>query len=150
MWVYKPDDLGMFSINADVNRAKTFLIHRLASPPGSPGCISLYQAPPHDHEMFCDQICDSEYPEVIEARGLKKECWKSREGIKDNDYLDCATGCIILASFSGVQLYINPAGLQAPSSQSRPKRKYSEMYERKREFIREAGGGVGVYTEGVL
>jgi len=149
MWVYKPDDLGMFGISSDVNRAKTFLIHRLASPPGAPGCISLYQAPPHDHEMFCDQICDSEYPEVIEARGLKKECWKTREGSPDNDYLDCAAGCIVMASFSGAQLYMNPSTQQTVQS-PRPRRSYSEMYARKREFIREQGGGVGVWEEGLL
>jgi hypothetical protein len=150
MWVYKPDDLGMFSINADVNRAKTFLIHRFATPPGSNGCISLFQAPPHEHEMFCDQICDSEYPEVIEARGLKKECWKVREGTHDNDYLDCCTGCVIMASFAGAQLYVNPAAMQGPNKAPEKRRKYSEMYERKRAFIREQGGGVGVWEEGML
>lgn len=149
MWVYKPDDMGMFSINADVNRAKTFLIHRLATPPGSPGCISLFKAPPHDHEMFCDHICDSEYPEVIEARGLKKECWKEREGRHDNDFLDCAAGCIIMASFAGAQLHVNPAQQQSTTT-TKTKRKYSEMYERKKAFIREQGGGVGVWGEGYL
>jgi hypothetical protein len=149
MWVYKPDDLGMFGLSADVNRGKTFLIHRLASPPGSPGCISLYQAPPHDHEMFCNHVCDSEYPDVIEARGLKKECWKEREGTHDNDFLDSAVGCIMLASFSGAQLHMNPSTMETVQS-PRPKRHYSEMYRRKREFIRESGGGVGVYEEGYL
>lgn len=149
MWVYKPDDLGMFSLSADVNRGKTFLIHRLASPPGSPGCISLYQAPPHEHELFCNHVCDSEYPEVIEARGLRKECWKERDGSQDNDYLDCAVGCCIIGSFSGAQLYMNPQTQQSVNT-PRPKRKYSEMYEQKRAFIKEMGGGVGVWEEGLL
>lgn len=150
LWVYKPDDLGMFFLSADVNRGKTFLIHRLASPPGSPGCISLFQAPPHDHEMFSNHVCDSEYPEVIEARGLKKECWKIRDNRPDNDYLDCAVGCIMMASFSGAQLYMNPNTQQATQSPRSKRRSYSELYERKRQFIREQGGGVGVWAEGVL
>lgn len=109
-WVYRPDKRGMFGMLADVNRLKSFLFNRLASPPGSPGSIGVYQAPVEEHETWARHICDSEYPIDVTARGVKKETWKEKDGRPDNDWLDCAAGCVAMASWAGACLRASEAG----------------------------------------
>lgn len=101
-WVIRPNPDGMWYMAADVNRLKDFLFARLATPMGAPGCVSLYSAPAEQHELIAHHICSSEYPEPISARGITKNQWTVREGTAfDNDYLDCASGCMALAGFCG-------------------------------------------------
>lgn len=127
-WIYKPDASGQYYLAADVNRLKSFLMARLASPPGSPGCISLFDAPPEIHEMFARHICDSEYPETIIAKNRTKDLWQLREGKPDNDYLDGAAGCMALASYMGAYIRTQAAG---PSQSST--RKLSQQWHAKRQ-----------------
>ena len=54
-WVIRPNPDGMFYMASDVNRHKDFLMARFASPPGSSGCLSIFEGTPDDHEMFADQ-----------------------------------------------------------------------------------------------
>lgn len=132
-WIWKPDPMGLYYLLVDVNRMKTFLFQRLASPPGSPGSISLFDGPPEVHELFAEHVCESEYPEVIlnQTTALKKEMWKERESVQfDNDYLDCATGCMALASFNGSVLQHIPDDVPAPPS--KPQR-LSELWQKKRQ-----------------
>lgn len=104
-WVVKPYQAGGSYVLADVNRGKSFLMKRLAAPIGSQGCVTLFDAPPEQHRMFGDHVAGSEYPELILARGMRKDCWKERPERKgDNDYLDCATACMIVASICGASL----------------------------------------------
>lgn len=105
-WVIKPRADGTQYILADVNRLKSFLTSRLASPYGKRGCISLFQSKtPKDHQMFADHVTDSEYPEPITARGITKDCWQTKiSSRQDNDYLDCAAGCMALASICGASI----------------------------------------------
>jgi len=106
-WVLKPyaEKGSSKVILADVNRLKTFLMKRLATPMGSAGCITLFRAATEDHQMFADHVGGSEYPEPIQARGMTKDCWVSRPDRKDeNDYLDTSVGCVCLASVCGASL----------------------------------------------
>lgn len=106
-WIWKPNADGLYFLLIDTNRMKTFTFQRLASPPGSPGSISLFDAPPDLHELFARHICDSEFPEVVftTRNAIVKEMWKVRESSGfDNDFLDCMSGCCALASFNGSQL----------------------------------------------
>jgi hypothetical protein len=105
---------------------KDRLFARLSSPPGAEGCIMLPDLPAEALEMLCHQICDSEYPEPVSARGIVKNQWIERENCPwDNDFLDCATGCIALASVMG-------ASLKTTDEQFQPqKRRFSEMYKNK-------------------
>lgn len=105
MWIWRPEASGgQFYLQCDVNRAKDFLMNRLASPLGGPGSICLYEGNPTHHEMFTHHVCGSEYPEPITARGRTKNLWKERAGSPDNDWLDCLVGCIPLASWQGACL----------------------------------------------
>jgi len=104
-WIVKNRKDGTRYILADVNRLKSFLVARLACPPGKKGCISLFKTDPTNHRMFAAQVADSEYPEPITARGLTKDCWQTKPSSRDdNDYYDCAAGCICLASICGASL----------------------------------------------
>lgn len=104
-WCMKPNPDGMVHMMADVNRLKDFLMVRLSSPKGSPGSISLYDAPAEEHELFASHVCNSEYPEPVRARNLTKNQWKVREGIAfDNDYLDTSCGLMALASLEGASI----------------------------------------------
>jgi len=103
-WVIRPNPDGQWYFQADVNRLKDFLFHRLASPPGSKGSISLFNGTIERHEMFADSVAGSEYPEPVTARGLTKNQWQPREGIRDNEGLDCLVGCVALGSFLGACL----------------------------------------------
>jgi hypothetical protein len=129
-WVFRPDESGQYRLMTDVNRMKDFLMARLASPPGTPGCISLFDAPPEIHEMFASHLCNSEYPEPVMARGLTKNQWKERNGRPDNDYLDCAVGCLTLASMLGAYLRTDHSKHLAPSA--RTERKLSKIWANKR------------------
>lgn len=101
-WVIRPNPDGMWYMAADVNRLKDFLFARLATPLGAPGNVSLYSAPSEQHELIAHHICSSEYPEPLSARGITKNQWTVREGTAfDNDYLDCAAGCMATAGFCG-------------------------------------------------
>ena len=125
-WVIRPNPDGMFYLAADVNRLKDFLFARLASPPGSLGSISLFNAPPEQHEMFADHVCSSEYPEPVTARGVTKNQWTTREGRPDNDWLDCLVGCCAIGSALGACLVSNQDGTATKT----PRRKISSRWKR--------------------
>jgi hypothetical protein len=130
-WVYKPDQMGQYHLTADVSRVKTFLHSRLSSPLGSPGSFALFKAPPQVHSMFANHVCESEYPETVQARGLVKDLWQEREGRPDNDWLDCLVGCVVLSSLQGA--CIRSDGKAKPKSTRAPRRKkLSEIYANKR------------------
>ncbi len=104
-WVVKPTLNGGRFILSDVNRIKTSVMKHFATAKGSQGCITLFEAPASDHRMFADHCCLSEFPEPVTARGMTKDCWQTRPTTgADNDYFDCITGCIALASIMGASL----------------------------------------------
>jgi hypothetical protein len=104
-WCIRPRKDGGRYMLADVNRLKTFLMDRLASPMGAKGSITLFQNHVDRHQMFADHVAGSEYPEPVTARGVTKDCWQPRANTRmDNDYLDCCCGCIALASVCGASI----------------------------------------------
>jgi len=126
-WVIRPNPSNMWYMAADVGRLKDFLFSRLATPAGGTGCVNLYSAPSHQHELLSHHICSSEYPEPVSARGITKNKWTVREGAAfDNDYLDCAAACMALASFAG-------ASIKTIDVEFRPiRRQLSDLAEAKR------------------
>lgn len=121
-WIWRPGEDHFYHLSTDVNRLKTFLFSRLGCPVGARGAITLFKSPPMQHEMFADQVAASEYPEPVSARGRTKDMWQQRDGRPDNDWLDCAAGCMALASLAGARLQLDPdqARMQAPKAK-RPK-----------------------------
>jgi len=129
-WVYKPDPMGLYHLTADVNRVKTFVHSRLASPMGAPGSFAMFEAPPELHSMFANHICSSEYPEPVHARGLTKDMWQEREGRPDNDWLDCLVGSVVVASMQGA--CVRSDGEDKPAVTRPTRRKYSDIHASKR------------------
>ena len=120
--------LSIHSLVTDINRLKTFLMLRLSCPLGVPGAITLYDASPSHHEMFADQVAGSEYPEAITARGRTKDMFIVRDGGPDNEYLDCAAGCMALASWMGCR--IRPSMNAEPHMA--PRKKLSDIWREKK------------------
>lgn len=132
-WVIKPYLDGGRYILADVNRLKTCLMKRLATPKGSEGCITLFESPPESHRMFADHIAASQYPEPITARGMTKDCWQSIPNARDeDDYLDCCVGCVGLASICGASL--KTTGQEAPVRKRSLRRAYQKQVESRRKL----------------
>lgn len=112
----------------DADSLKDFLFERLATSPGARSSISLYKTSPEAHLMFAQQVCDSEYPEEVIARGLAKNLWKERENGPDNEYLDVSYGLMALLSYTGCCPRI--VQIQKQSKQSRSLR---ALYDAKRK-----------------
>jgi len=128
-WVIRPNPDGQFYMSADVNRLKDFLFSRLASPPGSPGNFGLFDASAETHDMFCNHVCSSEYPEPVTARGRTKNQWKVRDGRPDNDWLDCCVGIMALLSWLGASLKTTGEAEAIP----RARRRLSDRWRNKRD-----------------
>lgn len=117
-------------IQADVNRLKSFLMKRLASPRGSEGAITIYEDIPDRHTMFAMHIC-SEYPELIIAGARQKDCWQVKDGFRsDNDMLDIAVGCMALASICGASLKTDLDKIAAKNK--RKPQSLKQVYEQKK------------------
>jgi hypothetical protein len=108
---------------------RTRLVVRGSGQPQQSGSISLYDAPPEYHESVSHHICDSEYPEPVIARSVKKNKWKERDGRPDNDWFDTLVGCLALASMCGAYLRSDASNFQQP----RPvqSRKLSSIWQQK-------------------
>lgn len=130
-WVWRPGGDGLFYLQLDVNRLKTFVMSRLSSPVGAPGSVTLHEG---DHRLFADHICNSEYPEQISARGLTKDVWQERDNKPDNDYLDTMVGCMALASTKGCAVVTPDSEL--PKAAPRPKRSLKDQWAAKKKASR--------------
>lgn len=135
-WVWRLDKHGQYYLSIDANRAKDFLMNRLACPMGTPGAITLFQDTEAAHEMFADQICKSESPEPLTGRGRTKNMWTEREGGSDNEYLDCFSGALMLHSWCGCRVradgVIDDNNLQSRGRKKKiQKRKLSEKWAEK-------------------
>ena len=81
------------------------------------------------HDMFCNHVCSSEYPEPVTARGRTKNQWKEREGRPDNDWLDCCVGVMALLSWLGASLKTTGEAEVMP----RARRRLSDRWRSKRD-----------------
>ena len=85
----------------DANFWKSFVHERMMFPTGDRGGLTVFKAPPGDHDMFADQFC-AERPVKVEAKGRSVIQWGADPSSPDNHYLDCVAGCAVAASISGV------------------------------------------------
>jgi hypothetical protein len=83
----------------DTNFWKSFLLARLKSPFGTPGCLSLNSG--RDHGMLADHLT-AEVPIRVTARNRTIDEWQLLPG-RDNHWLDGAVGCCVAASMLGCE-----------------------------------------------
>lgn len=95
----------------DTNFWKSFLLARLKSPLGTPGCLSLNVG--RDHGMIADHLT-SELPVRVSARNRTIDEWKLLPG-RDNHWLDAAVGCCVAASILGCET----TGAEKPPQRAR-------------------------------
>jgi hypothetical protein len=74
----------------------------LNTPLGSKGAMTLFQADPHLHRCYVDQLC-SEYSTQVEAKGRKKRVWNLKPNGGDNDFLDATKLAFVAAYVSGAE-----------------------------------------------
>lgn len=89
-------------IHADVNYWKTFTHRCLATPLGTPGCVSFWGSKPDLHRMWAEHIAESEYFIRTEGRGRTVDQWDRFTHQPDNHGFDTHVYNHVLASFLGI------------------------------------------------
>lgn len=99
-WRIIPDKavIGRRNVSICTNSLKTFLHRRIASPTGGDGSFEMLNA---DHHVYCDQLCESEYPVKTEGPYGTVYEWKHRPQRPDNHLLDTTCGAIVGLSILG-------------------------------------------------
>jgi hypothetical protein len=87
----------------DANHWKSFVVHRMKTPMGGRGCLSLFGREPDAHRLFADHFV-SEKPVAVEAKGRRVIEFKQTPNL-DNDLFDCLVGCHVAAAERGVSLH---------------------------------------------
>lgn len=86
----------------DTNWWKSFVVRRLRTVPGDPGCLTFFGSPV-DHVELAEHIL-AEYGTDVFANGRKVEEWSLRPGKTDNHLLDCLVGAHVLCAKGGAAL----------------------------------------------
>lgn len=87
----------------DTNFWKSFVHSRLNVAVGEKGCLTLWGKQPMNHELFSEHLT-AEYKVRTQGRERTVDEWRIRPGRTDNHWLDCLTGCAMLASQLGSAL----------------------------------------------
>ncbi|HEX6987525.1 MAG TPA: terminase gpA endonuclease subunit, partial [Planctomycetaceae bacterium] len=95
----------------DANLWKTTTHARLSTEKGDAGSLTLFDAKPHEHELFAQHLT-AEKPTRVTANGRTADEWNLRPG-RENHWLDCLVGNAVAASVLGCVL---PGQAQAPSA----------------------------------
>lgn len=129
-----PQTPGGTIVYIDANSAKTFLANRwrVGSPrpaddptyrPNEPGALYLWGSDPHEHATFAaHQLAEYVTRVKHDKTGRLIDFWSIRPTRPDNEWLDAAAGCCILADYAG-GISLKDAGLA--TTPSRRRRKYS-------------------------
>lgn len=126
----------------DTNFWKSFLVSRLVTAMGDPGCLSLFGRDPKVHQMFAEHLV-SEYCEQTEGHGRKVDEW-SRRPNAENHWLDCLVGCYVAASIQGIALS------KSPLVKKRESIDLAEIQKKNRAEGRSGGLPVGVFQKSRL
>lgn len=84
----------------DANFWKSFVMARLATVRGDPGCLTLWGRDAGRHRLFADHLT-AEYRVKTTGRGREVDEWKLRPDRPDNHWFDCLVGAAVAASVAG-------------------------------------------------
>ena len=102
----------------DADAWKTFLAGRLSGVPFVSGSLNFFGKPNQHHRLFAHLCSESAYE--IEARGMRKQKWQLKIGVKENHWLDCLVGTMALASLCGCRLKHQSGPAAAPGTTESP------------------------------
>lgn len=93
----------------------------LQKPVGSPGSLTLFDAPAHLHRCWASQVC-AEYSMQAEAKGRRHTLWQLKPAKDDNDFLDATKlgrlGAFVLGL---IPTYQKPKPKGSPGHKCEPK-----------------------------
>jgi len=114
----------------DTNHWKSAVQKRWKSPIGEPGCLTLYNAKPHEHRMISEH-CAAEFANRMknENSGNTVDEWSLKPN-RDNHLLDCVAGLHVAASRKGC------AVPSAELMKAKPKRKRGGSGKKKMSELR--------------
>jgi hypothetical protein len=122
-WRLTPDRtvIGQRNMFICTNSVKTFLQRRIAAPTGDAGSFELMNG---DHRVFCDQICESEFPTKTDGPWGEVIEWKARPQRPDNHLLDTTCGAIVAISVTGRVAFTPTMQPRKPST----RKKVSQLF----------------------
>jgi Phage terminase large subunit (GpA) len=93
----------------------------LQKPIGSPGAMTIFDAPAYQHRCWAEQVC-SQYSLEAEAKGRRHKLWQLKPGKPDDDFLD-ATKLARLGAFvlGLIPSYQKPKPKASPGMKREPK-----------------------------
>ena len=121
----KTNRVGIRYVLFDTNFWKSFFMRRLLAPPETMSNIRIFGGF-NEHTMLLNHF-GAEYFTDVEAFGgtRRVEEWSLKPAHRDNHFFDCAVGCCVGASMSGIQL-------QEKARKRNPRdilRSYNERYK---------------------
>jgi hypothetical protein len=114
----------------DPDHWKSFAADRLATPPGSSGCLQLFGGTADAHRMLADHVC-AEYAVRVAVRDRVFDRWELRPN-RDNHLLDVLVGLCVAASVQG--LVWSASGEPAPPRPPRKKINLSDLFYAKHGY----------------
>lgn len=122
-WRLTPDRtvIGQRNLFICTNSVKTFLHRRIAAPTGDAGSLEMLNG---DHRVYCDQLCESEYPTKTDGPWGGVIEWKARPQRPDNHLLDTTCGAIVAISVTGRVTFSPTHQLRKPST----RKKVSQLF----------------------
>lgn len=127
-WRLSINQRGLRYLTIDTNYWKTFATHRLRTPVGDRGALTLYGRAAEPHRLLAEHLT-SEQGVATTAAGRTVTVWEPLPN-RDNHWWDCLVGCAAAASF---------AGTPTPGAAAAPARKRVSWAARQQAARREQG-----------
>lgn len=103
----------------DSNAWKSFLVDRIRTSPGAPGCLWIPGDRPYDHQLLADHLT-SEYPVPTAGRGRTLQEWKVRPDRPENHWLDTLVLCAVGAATQGLNWTAADVSVTGPEGAPMP------------------------------
>ena len=139
-WMFAKTKAKVYLLLYDTNYWKSKVNAGLRLPPGTAGSLHLHKlGTAQSHRMLAEQLT-SERPDRVEANGRTVDEWSVLPG-RDNHFLDCITGCAVLAHAAGARFANRRPAVKRPAQQKeetkcleRPKRAVPQAQKREVVF----------------
>lgn len=115
----------------DTNYWKTFIMQRLNTAMGDPGCLTFFGVNYKEHDLLAEHL-NSEYKISVTANNRTVDEWKLKVEHTDNHWFDCLVGSAVGASMCGASLNVLEKFSGAKIQRKRVS--FAEIQARKKQF----------------